>query len=121
MTLSKEKIEYFKQKLLDEKVRLEEDLKNVAVKNNGLPGDEESSVIDLNVDTSDPNDITDVFEEMENRGAIEESLEDKLETVVVALERIKKGKYGICSVCKEEIGESRLKANPAATQCIKHA
>jgi DnaK suppressor protein len=35
-----------------------------------------------------------------------------------ALERIEKGTYGICEICGEEIGESRLKARPVTTECI---
>lgn len=121
MTLSKEKIEYFKKKLMDEKDRLEEELSQVAKKNPDAPGDWEATPGDLNVDPSDPNDMADTFEELENRSAIEDSLEDELESVDAALERIKKGKYGFCIACKEAISEDRLKANPSAGECMKHA
>ena len=36
-----------------------------------------------------------------------------------ALERIKKGTYGLCRSCGDEIGKPRLEAVPHATQCIK--
>ncbi|MBN1626953.1 MAG: TraR/DksA C4-type zinc finger protein [Deltaproteobacteria bacterium] len=36
-----------------------------------------------------------------------------------ALERIENGTYGICEVCGQEITESRLKARPVTTVCIK--
>ena len=38
-----------------------------------------------------------------------------------ALAMIKLGKYGVCEVCGEPIGEGRLKAYPEATTCVKHS
>lgn len=36
-----------------------------------------------------------------------------------ALERIERGEYGLCELCKVPIGEKRLKAVPSARLCIK--
>jgi len=36
-----------------------------------------------------------------------------------ALDRIKKGTYGICRTCGDEIPKKRLEVVPNATQCIK--
>lgn len=38
-----------------------------------------------------------------------------------AIEKIKKGTYGKCESCKEDVEAARLKAFPAATLCIKCA
>lgn len=119
--ISKEKIECFKEKLEKEKIRLEKDLDRVGKRNPNVPGDWEVSALDLNVETSDPNELADTFEELQTRAAIEDKLEERLTFVNQALARIKKGTYGICSVCKKEIEEKRLKINSIAKTCIKHA
>ena len=41
--------------------------------------------------------------------------------IQAALERISEGTYGVCAVCGEEIGESRLEVVPEATRCVKCA
>lgn len=38
-----------------------------------------------------------------------------------ALRRIRDGEYGYCLTCGEEIGEARLRHNPAASQCVSCA
>lgn len=117
---SKDKIEYFKQKLEEEKNRLENDLSKIAKKNPDVPGDWISGSEDLNTGIADPADIADSFEEMENRGAIEDALEYRLFKVNEALERIKKGAYGICGKCEKQIEEGRLEAFPSARHCVNH-
>lgn len=51
--------------------------------------------------------------------AAEQSLEKSLEDINNALERIKKGIYGVCKYCEQEIDEKRLLARPAASACIE--
>lgn len=53
--------------------------------------------------------------------SLERSLEENLEKVDNALERIQKGTYGICEVCQGAIEEDRLTVNPQAIQCMKDA
>ena len=43
---------------------------------------------------------------------------NRLQMINNALDRIKQGTYGRCLVCKEEIPEERLEANPYAFMCI---
>jgi len=50
---------------------------------------------------------------------IEFSLEKKLQDINLALEKIKKGKYGTCEDCKKTISIERLKAFPSAKSCEK--
>jgi RNA polymerase-binding protein DksA len=118
---SKEKIEYFREKLEEQKKHLEKDMERVGRKNLNAPGDWELSPLDLNTETADPNELADTFEELENRSALEDKIEERLMAVNAALSRIKRGTFGYCSVCKEEIEEKRLKVNPTAKTCIKHA
>ncbi len=118
---SKEKIEYFRQQLEKQKDHLEKDLERVGRRNPNVPGDWEVSPVDLNVEISDPNELADTFEELETRTALEDKFEERLTFVNQALARIKRGTYGYCQVCKEKIEEKRLKVNPVANNCIKHA
>ncbi|MFN7973103.1 MAG: TraR/DksA C4-type zinc finger protein [Acidobacteriota bacterium] len=42
-----------------------------------------------------------------------------LRQIEEAMQKIKDGRYGVCSECKSEIGEKRLDAVPWARHCIK--
>lgn len=64
--------------------------------------------------------VADELEEMDENEEIEQTLEQRLQQVRSALERIKNNKYGICEIGGEEIEEARLEANPAARTCKAH-
>ncbi|MBU3925936.1 hypothetical protein KJ763_02085 [Patescibacteria group bacterium] len=119
--LSKEKLEYFKKKLEDRKKELEKALTYVARKNPANPEDWETVEPDMNVMVSDKNELADIFEELENRAAIGDKLEERLNLVKDALERIEKKTYGVCETEGEMIDEKRLEVFPSAKNCIKHA
>ena len=124
MVLSKEKIKHFQGRLEEEKKELENDLSRVGKKNPDVPGDWEVVPENLNTEMSDTGEISGAFEDMENRVAVENTLEERFNLVNIALENIKSGSYGTCSNKGEKahpIEIKRLEANPAATECIKHA
>ena len=124
MPLTKEKIKHFQEKLEEEKKQLESELSRVGRKNPEVAGDWEAVPEDLNVETSDTGEMSGAFEEMENRSAIENTLEERFILVSRALDSIKKETYGVCSSQEGKphpIEYKRLEANPAATECIKHA
>ncbi len=50
---------------------------------------------------------------------VEHTLELRLRNMNVALEKIKKGKYGICEKCRKKISIERLKICPEARFCKK--
>lgn len=50
---------------------------------------------------------------------MEKELRVMFDDVSAALENIKKGKYGICSNCGQQISKNRLVAFPAASLCEK--
>jgi RNA polymerase-binding transcription factor DksA len=110
----------FKNLLLDEKARIENELSGIAHKNPEIKGDWEASAPDLNNPTADPNDVADSIEVFEEHAAVEVELEARLLEVDAALGRVEVGTYGVCRVCKKEIEEARLHANPAASTCIEH-
>lgn len=111
---------YFKEKLEKEKDVLEGELKGVARINPDNPEDWEPTAVDLNIPKSDKNDLGDSMEEFENRSAIEVELENRLNNIKKAINRIEEGKYGLCKVCGKQIETERLEANPAAETCKEH-
>ena len=124
MPLTKEKLKHFQEKLEEEKKQLESELSRVGRKNPEVSGDWEVAQADLNVETSDTGELSGAFEELENRAAIENTLEERFILVSRALDSLKKGTYGVCASKEGKthpIESKRLEANPAATECIKHA
>ena len=113
------KIKHFKQKLEAEKVKLESGMGGIGRRNPSVPGDWEPVPSETGME-SDLADQADVVMSRESNTAILADLEARYDTVLAALGRIEKGKYGKCEVCNEEIIEARLEADPAATTCIKH-
>ena len=58
----------------------------------------------------------------EERGqemALEENIEDLLQRVEAAFEKIDRGTYGVCDACGRSIKMARLKALPYATLCVE--
>lgn len=53
--------------------------------------------------------------------SLEKDLESLLQATQEALDRIKKGKYGVCVRCSQDIEEKRLEVVPTATLCLKCA
>lgn len=107
-----------KTKLLAEKTRIEGELARFAKKS-------EHGKDNYNVQYPD---MTDKLEESAvevaqytDELALEGNLEQTLQSVDNALEKIEQGKYGICEVCKKEINPKRLEANPQAATCVEHA
>lgn len=116
-----ENINEFKGKLEDEKKLLMSELSGLGVMN---PENNDWEAIptapnDEN-DTSDENDNADRFEEYQEKSATLAILVGRLKDVNDALKKIELGTYGKCEVSGEPIDEERLRANPAARNCIKH-
>lgn len=61
----------------------------------------------------------DEVEEFATRLTLNDTLREELKKVNLALEKIKKGKYGICEKCGELIIQGRLEAYPQADFCAK--
>jgi len=56
--------------------------------------------------------------ELENRMALEKRILSQLAEVENALNKFKKGSYGICESCGKSINPARLEALPQATLCM---
>jgi DnaK suppressor protein len=62
-------------------------------------------------------DASEAFEQAKEL-ALHENAKRLLEQVDEALERFRRGTYGLCTQCGAEIDPARLKALPYAAQCI---
>lgn len=113
-------IEEYKNRLLEEKGRVEAELKTVGRINPDNPNDWEPIPGEKDDGTSDLNDFADSYEEYEENTAILKELEIEFNDIKDALAKIESGNYGICEVGGEPIEKERLDANPAARTCIKH-
>ncbi|MBI1999220.1 MAG: hypothetical protein HYS74_01010 [Parcubacteria group bacterium] len=112
---------YFKQKLEEEKALLLKELASVGAPNPRNPEDwDAKESAEEATERADLNTAADIHEETEERHAVTDTLEERLQEVNDALERMVRGKYGICEIGNEEIERERLRANPAARTCTKH-
>jgi RNA polymerase-binding transcription factor DksA len=59
-------------------------------------------------------------EQVENR-TLSATLQDQLDDIEAALERIDSGTYGTCEVCGKPVAPARLEAMPSTRFCIDHA
>ena len=109
-----------KQKLIAEKKDLEKDL-NALGRKIGETEDWVISTEDHSEEHADTLDEANITEEIEDKVAVLNVLESRYEQVERALRAIENGTYGICEVEGCDISPERLKANPSATTCIKHA
>jgi DnaK suppressor protein len=113
-------IEQFKNKLLAEQARLEEELGGIGRRNPQSAGGWEATSGGIEVDAADDNEVADKFEELEENTGIVSKLDGQLDEVKAALERIEKGTYGLCEKCGKPIEKDRLEANPSSRISIKH-
>ena len=117
MALSKEFIEEQKKKLLEEKARLEGELKSIARPSKTNPEDYQTKYENIG-DDIDQNAFE--FSTYEQNLAIEHDLEAILHQVNQAVEKIKNETYGQCEN-GDEIQPQRLKVIPWAAACISHS
>ena len=116
MTIEKNVLEELKSMLIKEKEEIEGNISKIAKPVNKQTGDYETSFDEIGSDRED--NATEV-EQYTDDLPVEITLEKRLQEIIAALERIENGTYGFCENCQKEIDLERLKANPAATTCIK--
>jgi RNA polymerase-binding protein DksA len=113
MSLDQKILEELKEKLLTERVRVEEELNRIA-KPTTASGDFSTNFSEIGTDEDD--NASEVEEYTDNL-AIETTLEKQLKEILEALQRIENGNYGKCENCDAEIPVERLRAYPAAKKC----
>jgi RNA polymerase-binding protein DksA len=114
--MTQEQLEHFKERLLEEKTRLEHELSTIGVKDPSNPGHFEPTYPESGSNSVDDNaaEISEYSDEL----SIEARLESELRDVQKALGLVEKGEYGVCKYCKKEIDPKRLEARPASSSCI---
>jgi len=115
-------LHFLKNKLEEEKALLEKELSRFAQRDPKIKDNWKSKFPQFERRGERKEESADEVEEYATRLPIEYHLELKLRDVNLALEKIKKGNYGICEKCGKEIDKERLKAYPSArfcTQCQK--
>lgn len=113
MAIDQKILEELKAKLLEEKKRLEEDLNKFAKPVNDK-GDFETQIVDVADDDGDMDEEANQVEEYIGNLGVEQSLETQLKEVLVALEKMENGTYGLDEVTGEVIDLARLRVYPAA-------
>ena len=113
-------LEGISSKLESEKKLIEEELSKIAVPNEKIPGDWQSKFPYGNSDsgTASLERQADEVEEYTTRLPMERKLEKRLADVNLALKKIEKGTYGLCSNCGNVIPPERLEIFPEANLCV---
>lgn len=115
-------IEKFKNKLIKEKENIEKQLEKFAKKEKEIPDNWSTRFPSFNgseIGSAALEKAADEVEEYSTLLPIEHSLELRLRDINLALNKIEKGKYGICEKCGEKIPEKRLKVTPETRFCLK--
>jgi RNA polymerase-binding transcription factor DksA len=107
-----------KQRLLEEKSELEEQLTTIEEAAFAASQSELSGEVGYDDETADAGTFT--FER-ERDLSIENNVRDLLRKIDSALERMDKGTFGICDRCGKPIEKARVKALPYVDLCIKDA
>ena len=114
--LDKKKI---KEKLEKERDILLEQLADMG-KLNPETGEWEATPEELEAPEADPNEMEDRFEDFEAKSSMIKTLAPRLNDVLRALKSVNRESFGKCEVCKKDIEDDRLEANPAARTCKEH-
>jgi RNA polymerase-binding transcription factor DksA len=113
--MKKERVNYFKEKLIAEKSILESELQALATQDkNGDWSAMPNPHTDVEGDAADQ---ADFMEDFDSKIARLGSLETRYKQVLSAIERAENGTYGRCMKSGALIEEDRLEANPAAETC----
>jgi RNA polymerase-binding transcription factor DksA len=112
--------EKYKARLAEMLADVTNELASVGIHNPENPSDWIAVPEDLDAEEPDLNLAADSVEEWNERSALVATLEKRYNDVTGALNRIKKGTFGMCEMCKNPIEEKRLDAIPTARTCIAH-
>ncbi len=108
-------LEGYRKSLLDEKERLSAALEYLHAEN---PGAEEEQALELSSLEEHLAEAGSVTLEREIDYSLEEVVQERLEAISRAFERIEQGNYGLCVSCSAPITAERLVALPWTSLCI---
>ncbi|HAU65760.1 MAG: Transcriptional regulator, TraR/DksA family [Candidatus Uhrbacteria bacterium GW2011_GWF2_39_13] len=110
-------IQKMQHQLEEEKKRIEKELSQFAHRNSNTTIAEFETNFPNMGDKEDEN-ASEVAQFSDNL-SLEDELEKGLRDIESALELIKKGTYGTCKYCGQQIDERRLMARPTSSSCIQ--
>ena len=107
-----------KQKLIEEKNRIEGELAPLAIKDEH--GIWQARQTETGESLADDEEVAEAVTEFQENSSFVEDLKNQIADINEALVNIETGNYGICITCKQPIEEDRLLANPPALTCKAH-
>lgn len=111
--MNKDRLGFFKGRLLEEKEKTMESIKSIEKRNI-----DEEDISELSGYDNHPADIgTEVYMREQDLG-FKDKLDETLYEIEESLEDIKDGTYGICKSCEKKINEERLELIPYLKTCI---
>jgi RNA polymerase-binding transcription factor DksA len=116
--MTKEEIKKLVADLMEEKTKIEAELRTIASENPLVKGDFEVRVEDQG---SSVEDAGEEAAELDRNQAMVDMLERRLKEIDATLEKVESGTYGVCTDCANPIEEPRLKAMPVAALCMSCA
>jgi len=108
-------LEELKQKLLEEKSRIEKGLSVTEVNREGTDREYETKFEEIDRDQEENADEMEMYA---SNLAAGETLKDELRKIEAALAAMENGTYGICKNCGKDIPPERLRAYPQADTCL---
>lgn len=108
--------EKLKQKLLEEKARIEKTLSPTETKEKKTDREYETTFPEVDRDEEANADEIDMYE---NNLAADEAMKTELEKIEKALAAMDASTYGFCANCQKEIPVERLRAYPQADTCLE--
>jgi RNA polymerase-binding transcription factor len=115
---TKTELKDLKQRLLDERNELEEQLTTIEESSFAASQSDLSGEVPFEDEYADAGSFT--FERQRDL-SIENNVRDLMQKIDKALSRMDEGTYGVCSRCGRPIEKARLKALPYVELCIKDA
>lgn len=116
--MEKQTLEKFKQLLEEEKKEIKGQLEGFTKKDPHVKDDYDAAFPDLGTLQS-ADEMAQEVSMYESALPMEHALEQKLQDINLALEKMAQGTYGICENCNEEIPLERLETKPEAKNCVK--
>lgn len=119
--MEKKILSQLKNKLEEEKKLLEKELNKFAKKVSARPDNWQTIFpkFDKAFGSEALEEASDEVEEYSNLLSLKENLEKRLKDINLALEKIKKGKYGFCQKCQKRISLKKLLISPETKFCQK--
>ncbi|OQB43909.1 MAG: General stress protein 16O [Parcubacteria group bacterium ADurb.Bin159] len=103
--------------ILEEKQRKTEEKLEAIAKKSARPGNGYTTIFPTIGQSEDEN--ADEVANYTDLISLKSNLEEELEEINLALEKIKKGTYGICEKCGKKISRAKLEVTPTTRFCLK--